>query len=403
MLRVVARAPLPRAVILLGLTSLFTDVSSEMILPLLPMFLASMGAGATMLGAVEGAAEATASFLKLGSGWIADRSARKKPLVLAGYTIATVARPLMAIAAIPAHVLAIRVIDRVGKGIRTTPRDVMIASAAPIGETGRAFGFHRAMDHVGAVLGPLIATALLAIGWQLRDVFWLAAIPGVLAVLCVVLVREPPPGAPAPAAERDESAPLVAAGDRPGLPRRLGGYLAILALFALGNASDAFLLLRARDLGVEPAAIPLLWAVLHVSKVASSWLGGDLADRVRRPRLIAIGWGVYAASYLALGVASETWHAWAIFAVYGVYHGLTEPAERALIKDLVPESARGRAFGLYHFVVGVTAIPAGLLTGWLWDAFGALVALAAGAICAAVSGIALALWDALRVADRATR
>lgn len=371
--------------IALGLTSFFTDVGSDMIAPLLPLFLASLGASAAMLGLIEGAAEATASLLKLASGWLADRTARSKPLVLFGYGIASVARPLMAIAAVPWHVLAIRVVDRVGKGVRTAPRDVILAASAMPGESGRAFGFHRAMDHAGAVVGPLLATALLALGFSMRGVFALAAIPGALALLALFTVREP----------EVEAAPVVAAGEtsaRPAIPRSLRGYLVILGVFALGSSSDAFLLLRAQQLGVEIELIPILWAVLHVSKVVSTWVGGGLADRQPRTRLVAIGWGVYAATYLALGFATEAWHAWALFVVYGAYYGLTEPAEKAMVKDLAPPEARGRAFGLYHFVIGVTAIPAGLLTGLLWQEISPRVALATGAALAAASAFLLAAW-----------
>lgn len=377
------RAALPRAVVLLGLTSLFTDVASDMIMPLLPLLLAQMRTSpGTMLGLIEGAAEATASFLKLGSGWLADRTARRKPIVVAGYGIAAIVRPLIALASSPLHVLVVRVIDRVGKGIRTAPRDVMIAAAAAPGEAGRAFGFHRAMDHAGAVIGPLIATALLALGWQLRDVFWAAAIPGALGVACLLLVREP---ASAPVTV---AAPEVAV---PPVPSALRGYLGILAIFALGNPSDTFLILRAQDVGVADTAIPILWGVLHVAKVAATWLGGDLADRVSRPRLIAVGWLVNAASFLALGFADEAWQLWAIVIVYGAYHALTEPAEKALVRDLAPEHARGRAYGLYHFVIGITAIPAGLTMGALWDHQGPVVAFGVGAALAALSSIALGL------------
>lgn len=386
------RARLPRAIVALGLTSLFTDTASDMIVPMLPVFLASIGASAAMLGLIEGAAEATASFLKLGSGWLADRTTRRKPIVLFGYGLASIVRPLIGLAWLPAQVLAIRVADRVGKGVRTAPRDVMIAAAAPPGESGRAFGFHRAMDHAGAVIGPLLATALLALGVTMRGVFLFAAIPGALAILALLTVREPETEGAAGAVATKGEAPTIARSGAPAIPRSLRSYLVILAVFALGNSSDTFLLLRAQQLGVDVALIPTLWAVLHVSKVVSTWLGGDLADRVPRPRLVGIGWGVYAVTYLALGLASEAWHAWAIFVVYGAYHGLTEPAEKAMVKDLAPEGARGRAFGLYHFVIGVTAIPAGLLTGLLWDTFDPLVALATGAALAGVSGALLAWW-----------
>jgi MFS family permease len=362
----------------LGLTSFFTDVATEMIFPLMPVFVVSLGASATFLGVIEGVAEATASLLKLATGYLSDRLARKKPLVLAGYLLATLSRPLVALATAPWHVLAVRVTDRVGKGIRSAPRDALIAAAAPEGGAGRAFGFHRAMDHAGAVVGPLVATLLLGLGVALRDVFWLALIPGALAVATLLAVREVPTP-PAPAAE-------AAAGR---LSPALRGYLVILALFALGNSSDAFLLLRARDLGVPVEAVPLLWALLHGSKVVWSYVGGAYADRMPRTHLIVAGWCIYAFTYLGFGLASAPWQAWLLFAVYGVHHGLCEPAEKALVKDLAPAELRGRAYGFYNFTVGASAIPAGLLTGWLWESLGAFVALAVGAAIAAAAALAL--------------
>ncbi len=301
------------------------------------------------------------------------------------------ARPLMALAGSPLAVLAVRVTDRIGKGVRSAPRDAILSLAAVPGEEGRTFGFHRAMDHAGAVIGPLVATALLAAGWKLRDVFWAAAVPGALAVLCVVVLREPRL-APVPRPQASAAAPPVS--------RSLATYLGVLAFFALGNSSDTFLLLRARDLGVPIALLPMLWALLHVSKVLSSSLFGALSDRVSRPRLVAAGWLVYALCYVGLGVATAPWHAWTIFIVYGGYHGLTEPVEKAMVKSLAPRDAQGRAFGLYNMVVGIMAIPAGLLTGWLWDAFGALTALATGAAVALIASLLLALWQRARPAGQ---
>jgi MFS family permease len=369
-------------VVALGLTSLFTDVGTEMIFPLLPVFLASLGAAPVFLGIVEGAADATSSLLKLAFGYVADRARRKRPLVFTGYFIATVARPLVALATAPWHVLVVRVTDRVGKGIRSAPRDALIAAAARDGQAGRAFGFHRAMDHAGAVVGPLVATALLAAGWSMRAVFWAALVPGALAVLLVLSVREP----------RSDVPPRAAAATEARLPGPLRSYLAILALFSLGNSSDAFLLLRARDLGVPVGSLPLLWSVLHVSKLVSSYAGGGLSDRVARAKVILAGWGVYAIVYLGLGLATQPWHAWALFVVYGTYHGLTEPAEKALVKDIAPENVRGRAYGYYNFVLGASAVPAGALTGLVWQTWGPLAALATGAALAAAAALALVAW-----------
>jgi MFS family permease len=242
------------------------------------------------------------------------------------------------------------------------------------------------MDHAGAVVGPLVATALLTLGWELRSVFWVALVPGVLSVLAVLTVREPPE----PAAELDSKS-HTNEGSRK-LPGSLRSYLVILAVFSLGNSSDAFLLLRARDLGVPVASLPLLWTVFHIAKLVSSYIGGDWSDRVARPKLVVSGWLVYAATYLAFGVATQSWQAWALFVVYGCYYGLTEPAEKALVKDLAPAVVRGRAYGFYNFILGVSAVPAGVLTGWLWQTWSPLVALAAGAALAAAASVALIVW-----------
>jgi len=376
-------------VIALGVTSFFTDVGSEMIFPLLPAFVASLGAAPVFLGLVEGVADATSSLLKLASGYATDRLRAKKPLVVIGYSIASFVRPLAALASAPWHVLAVRVTDRVGKGLRSTPRDALIASAVPNEEAGRAFGFHRAMDHAGAVVGPLVATLLLSLGWDLRSVFWAALVPGIAAMVALLTVREE--RRPGPAMVRQASAAEHVVAAVP-LSRSLRSYLVILAVFSLGNSSDAFLLLRASELGVATASVPLLWSVLHVAKVVSSYLGGGFADRIARPKLIVIGWAVYAATYLAFAAASEPWHVWALFIVYGCYYGLTEPAEKALVRELAPAEARGRAYGFYNFITGATAIPAGLCMGLLWQSFGATAALATGALLAGASSIALLAW-----------
>ena len=369
----------------LAAVSLLTDVSSEMIAPLLPIFLsATLGASASAVGAIEGAAESTAALLKLASGWWSDRLPRRKPLVVGGYLLASVARPLVAFAGSAAQVLAVRLTDRVGKGIRTAPRDALLAASVPAAVRGRAFGFHRAADHLGAVIGPLIAFALLgAGGLSLRTVFWLAAIPAALSVLVLVVgvreaaVERPTPGpgdvahvAPAPVARR--LAPL------------LGGVL----LFTLGNSTDAFLVLRATQLGVPVALVPILWAMLHVVKSAASTPGGALSDRIgRRPTIVA-GWLLYAAVYAGFAAASRTWHVWALVAVYGLHFGLTEGAEKALVAELVPAQARGAAFGWYHLTVGLAAFPASLLFGAVWDRHGAGAAFLVGGGLA----LAAALW-----------
>ena len=385
------RPSLPATVVLLGLTSLFTDIGTEMVFPLLPVFLMeTLGAGPAYLGLVEGAANTVSSLLKLVSGVIADRTAKRKPLVLFGYALASAARPLVALATRPWHVLAVRVTDRVGKGLRSSPRDALIADAAG-DRAGRAFGFHQAMDNAGAVAGPLLATLLVAMKLPIRTIFWVAVIPGAIATALVARVREP--RAALPATARTGPATGAAA---PVFDRTLVVYLAIVTLFSLGNSSDAFLLLRARSVGLSTGEIPVLWAVLNLSKVLWSYFAGDLADRLPRARLVASGWLVYAIVYVGLGAATATWHVWALFVVYGVFYGLTEPVEKALVSDLVQRSARGRAYGAYNFVVGITALPAGLLTGGLWRAWGPAIALEVGAAFAAVACIALLGWDTWR-------
>jgi MFS family permease len=377
---------LGRNVMALSAVSFLTDVSSEMIYPLLPVFLTSvLGANASFIGAIEGAAETTAALLKLASGWWSDRVRKRKPLVVLGYGIATFMRPLVAVAQSAAQVLLIRVADRVGKGIRNAPRDALIAESVHPSIRGKAFGFHRAADHAGGVLGPLIAFAVLTYQWApIRTVFWLAAIPGVLSfIVLVVFVRE---------IERPAAAP---AGTGPDLSLPLGSrfwrVLGVIFVFTLGNSTDAFLLLRANQLGVAVALAPILWAALHVVKSLSSTPGGALSDRIgRRPTLI-MGWALYAAVYLGFARATEAWQAWALFGVYGVFFGLTEGAERALMADLVIPERRGTAFGWYNLAIGLGALPASLLFGWVWDRAGAPVAFTMGASLALAAAAGMLL------------
>ena len=382
------RPRLGRNVIALGVVSFFTDVSSEMIYPLLPVFLtATLGADAAFVGAIEGAAETTAALLKLASGWWSDKVQRRKPLVVIGYTIASVARPLVAIAQSATQVLGIRVTDRVGKGIRNAPRDALIAESVDPAIRGRAFGFHRAMDNAGGVVGPLIAFAALSgMFASLRTVFWLSAIPALLAVLVLLFfVRDVPRTARASARAAkglDLRRPMGA---------RFWRVLGVIFLFTLGNSTDAFLLLRANQLGVPVALAPILWAALHVVKTASNVPGGVLSDRVgRRPTLIA-GWLLYALVYFGFARAGTAWQAWALFAAYGLYFGLTEGSERALVADLVPLENRGTAYGWYNLAIGLGALPASLLFGFVWDRAGAPVAFLMGASLALAAAAGMTL------------
>ena len=375
---------LGRNVFALSAVSFLTDVSSEMIYPLLPVFLTTvLGANASFIGAIEGAAESTAALLKLASGWWSDRVQKRKPLVVVGYIIASVVRPLVALATSASQVLLIRVSDRVGKGIRNAPRDALLAESVDPSIRGKAFGVHRAADNAGAVLGPLIAFMLLS--WHvagLRTVFWLAAIPGLISVAVLMLfVREIPRAVDAPAAAPpDFTQPLGA---------RFWRVLLVIFLFTLGNSTDAFLLLRANQLGVPVALAPILWVVLHLVKSMSNTPGGALSDRVgRRPLLIA-GWLLYAAVYFGFARAGAAWQAWALFAIYGVFFGLTEGSERALVADLVPPDRRGTAFGWYNLAIGLGALPASLLFGLVWDRAGAPAAFVMGAGFALAAAIGM--------------
>ncbi len=371
-------------VIALGAVSLLTDFSSEMIYPLLPLFLTRvLGAGPAFVGLVEGIAESTASFVKLASGWLSDRWGRRKALVLGGYGLSSCVRPLVAAAGAPWHVLAIRFADRVGKGVRTSPRDALLADSTAPDHLGRAFGFQRAMDHLGAAVGPLVASGLLyGFGWGLRGVFWAAAAPAAVSLLVLGLgVTEVTPGA-RPEGETPAAPPRAA------FPRPFRRYLAVVVLFTLGNSSDAFLLLRAQQLGVAVVELPLLWAALQAVKSATSTPLGGLSDRWGRRRVIRLGWLLYAAVYAGLAVAPGPAALWGLVLVYGVYYGLTEGVERALVADLVPSAARSTAYGWFHTAVGLAALPASLVAGELWQArgagwafgFGGAMALAAAAL-----------------------
>jgi MFS family permease len=376
-----------RNVIALGLVSFFTDVSSEMIYPLLPLFLTiTLGASVSFVGAIEGAAESTAALLKLASGWWSDRVHRRKPLVLAGYTIASITRPLIAIATSASQVLVIRIGDRVGKGLRNSPRDALIADSVDPAIRGRAFGVQRAWDNAGAMVGPLVAFALLQWeGLTLRTVFWLALVPGILAVGTVIWGVREVPKREAKASTLDLTQPMGG---------RFWAFLAVILVFTLGNSTDAFLLLRAKQLGVPIALAPIIWALLNFVKTTFNTPGGALSDRIgRRPTVLA-GWLFYAAVYLGFARASQQWHAWALFAVYGLYFGFAEGAERALVADIVPAERRGTAFGWYYLAVGLGALPASLVFGIVWDRVSPAAAFTMGAVLALVAAIGIAMLPA---------
>jgi MFS family permease len=416
---------LPRNVLALGLVSLFNDASSEIIYPLLPIFLTStLGASLTSVGLIEGIAESVSSLLKLPAGWFSDRLRRRKALVVAGYGLAAAARPLLALTTSAWQVLGLRFVDRIGKGLRSAPRDAMIADAAGAEARGLAYGFHRAMDHAGAILGALISAWLIVFfQGDYRSVFWAASLPALAGLLILIfVVRETAPlrqGDRATGRRSDRAIERQSGGEIEHLPPSVPPsphrpvsasphhffnagfkkFLGVLLLFTLSNSSDAFLLLRAKERGVSETWIPLLWALLHASKSLSSVVGGGLSDRFGRKRLIVSGWVLYAAIYFGFALASTSLEMWLLFAIYGVYFGLTEGAEKALVADLVAPPLRGTAFGLYNLVIGIAALPASLLLGLLWQRFGAETAMVTGATLSLAAAMLLLTIDIQKKAD----
>ena len=361
-----------------------------MIYPLLPVYLSRvLGVGAISLGVIEGVAEGVNSLLKILSGRLSDRWSRRKPIVIAGYALSSLARPFIAVTTSWVQVLAIRAVDRTGKGIRGAPRDAMLAHYATPETRGRVYGFHRAMDHTGAIVGPLIATAFL-FAWpgEYRTLFALTIVPGALAVWLLFRVPEDAPVAPIRPDRRRVSDPSLR------LPRRFWYLLGVLLLFSLGNSADAFLLLRLSDAIGNEAWIPLLWSALHVVKASTSVYGGALSDRVGRKVVIVMGWTIYTAVYVAFAVVESAAGLVAWFLIYGTYFGLSEGTEKALVADFAPAARRGTAFGWYNAALGLGVLAASLVFGVLYDRFGHAVAFTTGAGLAAAAAVLLVLVPA---------
>ena len=385
---------LPRTVWLIGLISLLNDSASEMIYPLVPLYLASvLMAGPRALGLIEGIAEATASLLKLFSGVIVDHTCRAKPWVVAGYALAGFARPLIAFATSWPGLLLLRFADRVGKGLRTSPRDALLAGSVDPSVRGLAFGLHRAMDNAGAVVGPLFAALLLGLGWGLRDVFLFAIVPAVACLGLALMLREPKPDGKRPK-------PTAFSWRLVGLPPAFRRYLVVLALFTLGNSSNMFLLLRARELGLPEAQVPLAWAAVSFIAMLFSTPLSALSDQVGRVRLIVVGWVAYGSFYLGLGLLppGTPLALFGLFAFYGVFMAATEGVEKALVADLAPPDLRGTAFGWFNLTAGLMLLPASLLFGALYQGAGALAAFAFSAAFALTAALLLPFW-ALRGAS----
>ncbi len=379
-----------RQVVAMGLVSFFQDVSSEMIYPLLPVFLVTvLRAPATALGLIEGTAETIASLLKVFSGWLSDRSGRRKIWAIAGYGLSGLIKPTVALARGWPWVFVVRLTDRFGKGLRTAPRDALLAASVSESRMGRAFGFHRAMDTLGAVLGPLVAALLLYLYGQGEDAYRLtfawALLPGLLSLLIlIILVREKR------GAGKSGQLPKLSLEPFPAAFKR---FLFVVVLFMLGNSSDAFVILRAKDLGIAPALVPVAWGlVFNVVYSAVSVPAGMLSDRIGRRRVIVMGYLLYALTYLGLAVAGLEWHAWALLALYGVYYGLTEGVLRAMAADLAPEEVRGTAFGIYHTFTGLALLPASLIAGYLWDNVGHGAPFVVGAATGILAAALLWIW-----------
>ena len=398
------RKRLPANVRLLGLMSLLNDIGSEMLAPLLPEFVIGVLRGTkAQLGLIDGVGESIASLLKLWAGGASDRAGSRKWFIVVGYFVAVLARPLMGLAGAPWHVFALRAIDRTGKGLRTAPRDALIAESTPQEQHGRAFGFHRAMDHLGAAIGPLVAFIFL---WlfpgELRWLFFLAIVPGIPILFLVTLgIRDKRAagntlrGVPEPprmeASIENSPRPLVGAFSLAPFPPRFRLYLLALLVFTLGNSSDSFLLVRAKELGVGTLWLPILWLVFHLVKSGGTLLGGRWSDRVGPRPLILAGWLLYAAVYLALGLASAAWQVWLLFLVYAGFYALTEPAEKALVAAIVGPEHKGLAFGWFNLTIGIAALPSSLLFGWIYDCYGSLAAFGSSAALALVAALLLVL------------
>ena len=384
----------------MGMTSFFTDVASEMIYPILPIFLSSvLGLNKAFIGLIEGIAEATSSLLKLVSGWVSDKMGKRKEIVVLGYSLSTIAKPLLALANSGWGILGLRFLDRLGKGLRTSPRDALIAESCESCDRGKSFGFHRALDSAGAMVGPAIAFVLMPVLGQMaaegftavnpyRTIFLLSTIPAAIAVLILLLfVKETKPR------EKDIAKYSGSVLNyRFLLNKKYIAFMLIFTLFTLGNSSDAFLILRAQDLNISLFFIPLLWMMFNGVYTAFSLPTGKISDIVGRKKVLVTGLIVYSLVYFGFGASSQAWHIWILFALYGAYYGITEGTSRALIADSIPAEVRATAYGVYKTIIGISVFFSSVIMGLLWQTFGATTAFSFGGSLAAVSAILLLLF-----------
>jgi MFS family permease len=374
-----------------GFTSFLNDTASEMAYWVLPAFLASLGAGPAQLGLIEGIAESVASFAKLFSGYLTDRIDRRKPVVVAGYIAANAVKPLIALATSWVHILLIRFTDRLAKGVRGAPRDVMVAESVPKNRLGSAYGLIQSMDSAGAILGPLAALILLS-RFGIRSVFWAAAVPGALCILVALLgIRESKSAHEKGSGIRETAEKSPSASDHGEGRRKIkfpaSFYFVLVAvtLFSLGNSSDMFLVLRAQNVGIAVALAPLLGLVFNITYTIASWPAGRFSDRVSRRLVGSVGYLIFAGVYFVFGRAPSTLAIWIAMAVYGLYYALTQPVLKALVVESVGEGVRGRALGIYFFTTSVATLAASLITGELWKHYGAAIPFYASAATALVA------------------
>lgn len=386
----------------LGAVSFLTDVSSELIFTLMPLFLANiLQTGTVIIGLVEGVAESTASLLKVASGWISDKIGNRKELAFIGYALSTLAKPFMLIANTWGPVMGIRFADRFGKGIRSAPRDALVGDSCDESERGKAYGFHRAMDTSGAALGLVIAALVIflvqgeVLSLQSDAYRWLVilgVIPAFIALFFFLFIHEPPKQSCAVSESGSIESVTAAPAAVSAFTGKFKLFLIICFIFTLGNSSDAFLILRAQNLGNNVLYIVLMLIVFNAVYALISTPAGRLSDKLGRKYIIALGWAMYALVYLGFAFFNQSWMVWILWAFYGVYYGLAEGVARALVCDLVPEDRRGTAFGAYHGVVGITLLPASLIAGWLWQAVSPAAPFYFGAAMAVIAVIGLLLF-----------
>lgn len=355
--KAISKSGISPNIVKLGFISFFTDTSTEMIYPLLPLFLRQLGASSISIGLIEGLAESTASIFKVFSGWLSDRIKKRKIFVLVGYSLSAVIKPIFGFSRNVLDVLSLRFTERLGKGIRTAPRDAIIAESTRTESRGRSFGFHRAMDTMGAVIGPMLAFLLLPIFMgNYRAIFFVSVIPAAIAVLLIFYIKE------GRVVKAKGSSKLSFSG----YSKNFIFFIIIVGIFSIANSSNAFLILRAKDIGIKPLFIPLLWSFFNIIYALVSYPGGMLSDKIGRKTVIIFGLFLYSIVYFGFATARIPSHIWSLFFFYGIYYGITEGNLRAFTVDLAPLEKRATSIGIYHTIVGIMIFPASLLMGVLW-------------------------------------